>query len=178
MPSAPLPWSTSLRAPSTLAHLPGSPEEQAGWRLRQLTGCCWWGQWPFYRAALFEMSQFSLEQARLHLHLHLPGVYRVTSLPVHPGLRQRFSRRGGQQPRLQGPDTGRALFPSRMMSSMVHWRQAVWTWSWMQCAQGPQGTDVRESWNPIFRRDLKDYLVEGFLSRRVPAKVSPWCYYC
>lgn len=113
MPSAPLPWSTSLRAPSTLAHLPGSPEEQAGWRLRQLTGCCWWGQWPFYRAALFEMSQFSLEQARLHLHLHLPGVYRVTSLPVHPGLRQRFSRRGGQQPRLQGPDTAESPLPQQ-----------------------------------------------------------------
>lgn len=51
------------------------------------------------------MSQFPLEQARLHLHLHLPGVYRVTSLPVHLGLRQRLSRLGGQQPRLQGLDT-------------------------------------------------------------------------
>lgn len=39
----------SPRAPSPTAHLPGSPEEQEGWRLRQLAGCCWWGRWPFYK---------------------------------------------------------------------------------------------------------------------------------
>lgn len=68
---------------------------------------------------------------------------------------------------------GKPSLPSRTASSTAHWRQVVWTLSRRQCPQGPQGTDVRESRKPSFKRDFKDRLVDGFLSRGVPAEVSP-----
>lgn len=73
---------------------------------------------------------------------------------------------------------GKPSLPSRTASSTAHWRQVVWTLSRRQCPQGPQGTDVRESRKPSFKRDLKDRLVDGFLSRAgFQPRCHPWSYH-